>query len=102
MGLWPTNRDENQSTDGPDNPTRQRGDGCGRNRPLADAWGYLATPSDRMRNRFSTVQPPFEAALRATTETDLAGLQSRDLSHEQRGERWLQPRLAAKIGCPPT
>src|SRR6266566_5475119 len=38
----PPKCDENQSTDGPDNPKRQRGDGVRRNRPLADAWGYLA------------------------------------------------------------
>src|SRR5947207_6771401 len=35
------------------------GTGCGRNRPLADAWGYLAASRDWMRNMFSTVQPPF-------------------------------------------
>src|SRR2546422_10656261 len=36
-------------------PSVSAGTGCGRNRPLADAWGYLAAPRDRMRNRFSTV-----------------------------------------------
>src|SRR5437899_5728858 len=35
-------------------PSGSAGTGCGRNRPRADAWGYLAAPSDRMRNRFST------------------------------------------------
>src|SRR5207249_9398982 len=48
----------------------------------SDAWGYLAAPSDRMRNRFSTVQPPFKAASRSTTEMDLV-LQSRDFTHQQ-------------------
>ena len=51
-------------------PRVSAGTGCGQNRPLADAWGYLAASRDRMRNRFSTVQPPFEAAPRSKMETD--------------------------------
>src|SRR3989449_5995985 len=54
MGLRPTKVQTAQIT-----PSVSAGTGLRRKRPLADAWGYLAAPSDRMRNRFSSVQPPF-------------------------------------------
>src|SRR5881628_2935070 len=44
-------------------PSVSAGTGLRRNRPLADAWGYLAASRDRMKNRFSTVQPPFRRLL---------------------------------------
>src|SRR5437773_228417 len=59
-------------------PSVSAGTGCGRNRPRADAWGYLAAL-------------PFEAALPSTTETDLVGATGKEAARKA---------AAAKIGCP--